>query len=373
MVTRTIDSWLQVGERVSQARRAAGLTQEQLAGAVRLDRTALSKVETGQRGLDALELGRFARELKRPVSWFLTSPGRSLTSRRSSLAHREPHAVDDTLEEAVQNVELLRDFGVLKTQAIRIDRGIETFEDAEEVATETRRRLGRPTAELWDLARIVEECGLFAFTLDLGTSDVDGVYAALDDAGVAIINGHFDSGRRRFTLAHELGHHVLQDEFTSDWDVLACAEARERLISAFGVHFLLPRAAAESAWRELSGASKPWEAALVLGARYGLSWSALALHLKNLGLVDQHVHDELRASPPRRAHYIEREITVPDDLRPPSVPPQYAAAAVKAFRTQKISGERAVELLFETLRREDLPSLDTVPLEALRSELKRTR
>jgi len=281
--------------------------------------------------------------------------------------------VDDTLEEAVQNVELLRDLGVLKTHGIRIERALETFEDAEEVATETRRRLGRPTEELWDLTRIAEECGLFAFTLDLGNDDVDGVYAALDEAGVAIINGHFDSGRRRFTLAHELGHHVLQDEFTSDWDVLAGAETRERLINAFGVHFLLPRPAAESAWRQLGGASEPWEAALVLGARFGLSWSALILHLKNLGLVDQHVHDDLRASPPRGAHYIERELSIPDDLRPPSAPPRYAAAAVKAFRTQKISEERAVELLFGTLRREDLPRLDAIPIEALRSELKRTR
>jgi Zn-dependent peptidase ImmA (M78 family)/transcriptional regulator with XRE-family HTH domain len=373
MRTRTIDSWLQVGERVAQARRAAGLTQEQLAGAVKLDRTALSKVESGQRGLDALELGRFARELKRTVSWFLTRPTHSLSSRRSSIAHREPHPVDDTLEEAVQNVELLQELGVLKTRAMRIERGLETFEDAETAAAETRRRLGRPKEALWDLARITEECGLIAFSIDLASDQVDGVYAALDEAGVAIVNGHFDSGRRRFTLAHELAHHILQDEFSSDWDILAGADTRERLMNAFAVHFLLPRRAAEADWRTHAGASKPWEAALALGARFGLSWSALILHLKNLGLIDQRVHEELRANPPRSAHYIEREMSIPDDLRPPSVPPRYAAAAVKAFRSQKISEERAVELLFGTLRREDLPTLDAIPLDALRSELKRVR
>jgi Zn-dependent peptidase ImmA (M78 family) len=282
--------------------------------------------------------------------------------------------VDDTLEEAVQNVELLQDLAVLKTHTIRIERGLETFEDAEEVATETRRRLGCPTQPLWDLARTVEECGLVAFTLDLGSDEVDGVYAALDEAGVAIVNGHFECGRRRFTLAHELGHHVLQDEFTSDWDVLAGPDTHhERLINAFAVHFLLPRPGAESAWRELRGASKPWEAALALGARFGLSWSALTLHLKNIGLVDQAVYDDLRATPPRRAHYVERELSIPDDLKPPSIPPRYAAATVKAFRSQRISEERAVELLFGTLRREDLPGLDAVPIEALRSELEGIR
>jgi Zn-dependent peptidase ImmA (M78 family)/DNA-binding XRE family transcriptional regulator len=373
MASRTVDSWEQIGQRLAQARKSAGLTQEQLAAAVKLDRTALSKAESGQRELDALELGRFARELKRPVSWFLASPSQSLTSRRASIGHREPHPVDDTLEEAVQNVELLQELGVLKINAVRIDRGLKDVADAERVAAETRQRLGRSKDELWDLTRVAEDCGLLVFTFDLGEEKVDGVYASLDNGGVAIVNGHFDSGRRRFTLAHEIGHHVLQDEFSSDWDILAGAAARERLINAFAAHFLLPRRAAEAAWRDLNGTSEPWAAALQIGARFGLSWTALALHLRNVGLIDQPGHDGLLARAPRAADYMERELSIREDLRAPSIPPRYAAAVIKAYRTQRVNAQRAVELLFGTLRADELPAMDTVPLEALRSELKRIR
>jgi Zn-dependent peptidase ImmA (M78 family) len=238
---------------------------------------------------------------------------------------------------------------------------------------DTRNRLGRPKAELWDLARVAEQLGLFTFTFDIGDAQVDGAYAVLDAAGVAIINGHFDSGRRRFTLAHELGHHVLQDEFTSDWDILTGAQGRERLINAFAVHFLLPRAAAEAAWRDQEGATRPWDAALFLGARFGLSWSALCLHLKNLGLIDRGTYEALRVVAPRAVDFVEREISVQEDLRPPRVPPCYAAAVVKAYRTQKISAGRAIELLFGTLSQSDLPPLDSIPLDALRSDLESIR
>jgi predicted nucleotidyltransferase/DNA-binding XRE family transcriptional regulator len=62
------------GRRIAEARRAKGLTQEALAAAVSLDRTALSKIEAGRRNLSSSELGRVARVLDRPLDWFLAEP-----------------------------------------------------------------------------------------------------------------------------------------------------------------------------------------------------------------------------------------------------------------------------------------------------------
>jgi predicted nucleotidyltransferase len=56
------------------ARRAKGLTQEALAEAVSLDRTAVSKIEAGRRNLSSSELGRVGRVLGRPLEWFLADP-----------------------------------------------------------------------------------------------------------------------------------------------------------------------------------------------------------------------------------------------------------------------------------------------------------
>lgn len=61
-----------VGRRIAEARRASGLSQAALAQAASLDRTALSKIETGRRGVGSLELARIAETLRIPVERFLS-------------------------------------------------------------------------------------------------------------------------------------------------------------------------------------------------------------------------------------------------------------------------------------------------------------
>jgi Zn-dependent peptidase ImmA (M78 family) len=241
--------------------------------------------------------------------------------------------------------------------------------DAEQAAQAGRERLARGDGPLWELARVAEELGLFAFSLDVGDDRIDGTYAALEAGGVAIINGSHESGRRRFTLAHEIGHHVLQDEYATDWDAPAAAGDRERLVNAFAIHFLAPRSAIERRWQELEGPRDPWLAALRLAAEFGVSWTALCGQLANLALVDQAGLAQLMSQHPFRAAYLEHEIVIREDLQPPQTSPRYAAAVIKAYRTQRLGRRRAVELLFEAARDEDLPPLDRIPLESLRSDL----
>jgi predicted nucleotidyltransferase/DNA-binding transcriptional regulator YiaG len=73
-----------IGRKVAEARRSLGLSQARLARAVGLDRTALSKIERGARGLSALELARMAKALDRPLAWFVEqrSPPRLSDLRR---------------------------------------------------------------------------------------------------------------------------------------------------------------------------------------------------------------------------------------------------------------------------------------------------
>lgn len=60
-----------LASRLAQARRTAGLSQAEVARAVGLDRTAISKIESGHRQVEALELARLASVLLRPVDWFV--------------------------------------------------------------------------------------------------------------------------------------------------------------------------------------------------------------------------------------------------------------------------------------------------------------
>ena len=63
---------LPLGRRVAEARRERNLTQAALAATVGLDRTALSKIESGRRGIGSLELATIARALGRPLDSFLS-------------------------------------------------------------------------------------------------------------------------------------------------------------------------------------------------------------------------------------------------------------------------------------------------------------
>jgi hypothetical protein len=84
-----------------------------------------------------------------------------------------------------------------------------------------------------------ERMGLFVAVVDLpgeGASILDG------DLAAAVVSRLGDPGRRRATAAHELGHVLLGDEYSSDLGVHASRASREAVIDAFAAELLLPTA-----------------------------------------------------------------------------------------------------------------------------------
>ncbi|RBY78675.1 XRE family transcriptional regulator [Blastococcus sp. TF02-09] len=60
-----------VGRRLRAARETLGLTQEDVAGALGIQRTSVIAMEAGRRNVSALELRRLARLYRRSVAWIL--------------------------------------------------------------------------------------------------------------------------------------------------------------------------------------------------------------------------------------------------------------------------------------------------------------
>lgn len=60
-----------VGQRLRTARETLGLTQEDVAGALGIQRTSVIAMESGKRSVSALELRRLARLYRRNVAWIL--------------------------------------------------------------------------------------------------------------------------------------------------------------------------------------------------------------------------------------------------------------------------------------------------------------
>lgn len=371
MPRQRVSSWIEVGSRVAAARTAAGFTQAELSERVGLHRSGLTRVEQGQRHLDALELFELASALGRSVDWFLAMPPAGLAShRRSGDESEDELRLEDELEAATRDVELLNEIGELRISAAPSlgDTPFETLEQAAHYAMLAREALGS-TGPIHDLQTAVQELGLLAYSLPLGPQVIDGGYARLAEIGVAVINGAGDSGRRRFSVAHELGHHLLADEYATDFAIGQARADRESLINAFAIHFLMPGPSVTQRWDELvREGHASYSAAVVLAAEFRVSWSAACAQIRNLGVVDREQYDQLVHQRPGPVDYIELDVSFGDELDPVAIPPAVARAALSAYRHYKVGRSRTLELMRGTLSSDDLPEPDDLPMKALHRE-----
>ena len=133
-------------------------------------------------------------------------------------------------------------------------------------------------APLYNLVEIVEDHGVRIFSTE-ASDHFDGISAWADDIPVIAVNLKHDSVRRRFTIAHELGHILLEFEDEQD------SREREKLCHAFAGSFLLPK---DVIFSEL-GSNKRSKIAVLelqkLKEIYGISIQAIMVRIYNLGII----------------------------------------------------------------------------------------
>jgi transcriptional regulator with XRE-family HTH domain len=361
------DSWAEIGARVRESRIALGLTQAQLAERLGLDRTALAKAEAGDRRLDALELFRLSDALGLPLGHFIVRPPAAMMSRRrvalaedtETAALREGYLVEARLVAWLWDVQQMVDLGYLRpAQPYRWAGPVESEADARAAAAECRRQLKVGRDPLGSMVDACERLGLLVLV-----SDVPGEGASVTDGpvGVAIVADRYEPGRRRATAAHELGHQVLGDEYSTDLGVAASRGDRESVIDAFAAELLVPADDAAAAWPVHSAEADCREAAVQLAARYRVSWSLLLRQLQRTDLLPPAWRARWTARPPTRAELLDAagwEREPPEDLARGEVPPGYARSVFDAFRAGEFTPARAVELLHGWIAESDLPEQD---------------
>jgi transcriptional regulator with XRE-family HTH domain len=75
-----------LGDRLREARKYLGLKQEDVAGYLKIPRTALTDIENGQRRVEAIELTRLAKLYRQPVAYF-TGEGDASSELPIDVAH----------------------------------------------------------------------------------------------------------------------------------------------------------------------------------------------------------------------------------------------------------------------------------------------
>lgn len=366
MSSRLIETQADLGRRIAEAREASGKTQAELASHVSLDRTAIVRIEGGTRKVSATELVAIAAALERPVDWFVAESSPAVVSRR-----RDPavsgfsRRMDQALEQVAHDAAFLLDRGVLVSPQRPTRNAPTTFEAAESLARDIRSEAAQPEGPVLDLQSVCERLGLLGFSLALGPDAGDAAYVEVENLGVAVINGTTEPGRRRFSLAHELGHHLVGDAYEPE-PRIGVSET-ERMFQAFAAYFLMPRSSVSSIWNEFSGRSTRI-AAIAVAVRFRVSWTAACNQLRNLDLIDNRERDRLVDRDLTKGEMLEfGERWVPE-LDPPAIPPRYASAVISAYRTNRLTQARATELLYGTVAGSDLPEVDEMSLDELRRE-----
>jgi len=345
-----------LGQRLAEARELAGMTQDAVAKELKLDRAAISLLERGDRNLRVPELVTLAGLLGRPLSFFVEPPVQAAVNRRAA-----PHAEHDStlrldveVDQFAGDVRTMLEMGLLasadRSPSARTPR---THVEAERAATKFRREAKLGEGPVGDLGQVCEMFGLYTWAPALGRSGPDGACVEVEAHGrvaaVTVINGDADSGRRRMTLAHELGHWLFGDAY----DAQAGLDAEKR-IDSFAIHFLGPRSGVTRVWREHSERSTR-DRALIVGVEFRLSWTAMIGQLRNLDLITHKERERLASDEPKRGDYLRLGLSWPDELAAPYLSPVYVAACLNGYTAGDLTAARTIELLHGLITTNDLP------------------
>lgn len=153
---------------------------------------------------------------------------------------------------------------------------------------------------LGDVAGVMEQ----HFAVDVALSplgtDADGLCVHSGAAALILASSDFPDGHVRFTLAHELAHHLLADPREvieeAEGDMFADTGAEWRA-NAFAGHFLMPERGVRSVlgWLgEVPGAVSE-RAVVALMEHFGVSMAALIYQLNIVGMLSYSVGQQLRS------------------------------------------------------------------------------
>jgi Zn-dependent peptidase ImmA (M78 family)/transcriptional regulator with XRE-family HTH domain len=280
-----------IGERLHAARRLANLSQAEVGRRMGVTSMAISKYERGLVTPDGQRLVRLAEvldtsvaELLRPqaeldlaVASYRWHPLKRQSRRAAEAAEARVH---EWLERYLALEELLAEHPLTTTSSLRAAVG--QTSDPEQAAALLRDHWQVGGDAIESMVDVLEDNGVKVLALaDAGPVDAcayefDGGHPAIAVSRTLPDGSSCPGDRERFSLAHELGHLILDDGKDH--------KAREAAAHRFAAAFLVP---AEAARRELGETRSEITASelALLKQKYGLSMQAWLRRARELDIL----------------------------------------------------------------------------------------
>jgi Zn-dependent peptidase ImmA (M78 family)/transcriptional regulator with XRE-family HTH domain len=385
----------QLGDRLRAARDRRGLSQQAVADALGLPRTAITNMETGARAVSTLEITKLANLYGQTPAYFLASNEQKAEDLFVVL-HRALPEIEGTpqIEGEVRRIlDLYREGAALRSlldqaseqtvpnYASKLSSVGDAIRQGEVVAQEERRRLGLGTAPIINTAETISEQGVWTAATDL-PNGLSGLFVNHPSIGLAIlVNVQHWPVRRRFSYAHEYAHALFdRSEAITTTRSQNATQLAEKRANAFAAAFMIPAGGVVDHLRQLDKGSpsrrsqslfdvannammeaelrtRPGSQAITyqdvasLARRFGVSYEAAVWRLKSLSHVSGTDTTALmgqREIGKRFIHLLGFEeplekgrITEQPEQELRS---QLVRLAVEAFRQEEISRGRLVEL-----------------------------
>jgi len=385
----------QLGNRLRAARDRRGLSQQAVADALGLPRTAITNIETGARAVSTLEITKLADLYGQTPAYFL-SPNEQEAEDLLVVLHRTAPEIEGTPEikaEVSRILDLYREGAALRSlldqvseqtlpnYASKLMSAGDAVRQGEAVAQEERWRLGLGIAPVINIAETISDQGVWTAGTDL-PKDFSGLFVNHPSIGLAIvINANHKPGRRRFSCAHEYAHALFDREETiTTTRKQNATQLMEKRANAFAAAFLMPADGVTDHLRQVDKGlpsrrsqtlfdvandtkmetelrTRPgsqaitYQDAAALARRFGVSYEASVWRLKSLGHIGARETEALLAKKDignrlmRALGFADPSETETINEKPEQeLLGQLVRLAVEAFRQEEISRGRLMEI-----------------------------
>lgn len=276
-------------ERLTRARKASGLSMKALATEVGVSANAIKKYEHGINMPSSTNLLSLARALNVRTEYFFRSVKVELEGieyrKRASTPKKILNQINgDVMEQAERWKELLD----LYPDSVKpvpkfslptnLPKQVSTDQEIEAIAETMRAAWSLGLNPIPDMIDTLESMGVMVICTSVESKKkFDGLAGNIGRTPVVVISASQPGDRQRFTLAHELGHLVLQDRLQEGLD-------EEKACNMFAGAFLLPKQAVFQHLGELRHAVEPRELYL-LKHEFGISMLAILHRAFQCGVI----------------------------------------------------------------------------------------
>ncbi|MCD8503843.1 MAG: XRE family transcriptional regulator [Burkholderiaceae bacterium] len=339
-----------IADRIRQARLAAGLTLAELGNQLGVSHTAIQKFEKGFLTPSSTQLLKLAQACGIRTEYFFRTRNVTLLNaefrKRTTFGKTAQESIKLKVVEMVEKrMELLSSFPnwplptfVSRQTLTVLPKRIKAIDEIDAFADKVRDCWQLGMNPIGDLTDTLEGLGLLVIVVDDDHPGFSGMTAMAQTQDgerhpIVAVSKRWPGDRQRFTLAHEVGHILLNGRLTADID-------EEKACDRFAGSFLVPCTAVHHLLGDKRHALE-WQELYTLKHDFGLSMAGWLARAKQCRVITDSIYlSTIKRFSARGWRRLE-----PGDPLPQEEPRLFHQLVYRALAEQYISEAKAAELL----------------------------